>query len=171
MKYGILFSVLFICKVTFKSWYVINFHHCTDIGFVIIYFHYIRGAFRVLKQIAVGALNIVSTLFPNTCFLFELSVLPYFPSLSGPHCEMELPKRKRNKRKFLVPWNCGQATIFLQCFLFTPPDIQMCPHLYSTFFLSEKTLANFVTKERQQKKRLIDDSQIPKGVLEIVVCK
>lgn len=111
---------------------------------------------------AVGVLNIVTLLVPNICFSFELSVLLYFPALSGPHCETELPKGKRKKKKEVSgPLKLWPGSNVLQYFLFRPPDMRTCALSYSTSFLAGKALANFMTEEKKQE-RLIHDSKFQK---------
>lgn len=117
--------------------------------------------FRVLKQLAVGALRIVSALFPDICFSFELPVLLYFPALSGPHCEADLPKEKRMKKEISGPLKLWSGSNVLQYFLFAPPVMRTYTLSYSTFFLTGKTLAKFMTEEKKQE-RLIRDFSFQK---------
>lgn len=101
---------------------------------IFLLYSYIPGVFRVLKQMAVGVLSVVSIFVPNICFSFELSVLLYFPALSGPHCETELPKGKRKKKKEVSgPLKLWSGSNVLQYFLFRPPDMRTCALILHLF--------------------------------------
>lgn len=127
------FQILFLNEVTFKSCDVTSFHHCTDICVVIVYSFYVPGVFRVQKQMSVGALSIVSTLVPNICFSFELSVLLYFPALSGPLWNRAAKRENKEKRSFwsletLVRQQCSAIFSF-----YTTRHANVCCLLFYIF--------------------------------------
>lgn len=138
---------------------------------LLIHIHDALGVCRVLKQIALGTLTIASALFPNICFVFQLSVLPDFLAQSGPHRKTELPKA-RSEKKFLVPLSCGQATLFYNVFFLYNQTPEHALTFILHFCMQLKLWQNLMTEKKQEKKKsLIDDSQLPKEVLEIGVCK
>lgn len=142
-------AVKLLCRVIFKSWCVNNLHHHI---YSVMYFHGILGVFGVLKQKAVvETLSFVSVFFPNVCFLFKLSVLPYFSALSGPHCEIELPKGTWNEKR-LVLWITvvRQQCSVVFCFYITR-DVWMYAHFYSIFFLSGKNSCQLYAERKTAK--------------------